>query len=65
MPLNDMTVRSAKAKAKPYRLTDERGPYLLVSVTGSRLWRFDYRFLGRRLAMAMGQYPNVSLQRAR
>ncbi len=29
MPLTDSGVRNAKAKAKPYKLADERGMFLL------------------------------------
>ncbi|MHB8571129.1 MAG: Arm DNA-binding domain-containing protein [Metallibacterium sp.] len=38
-----MLTPSAVANAKPYKLTDERGMYLLVKPEGGRLWRFDYR----------------------
>lgn len=32
--LNDIAIRKAKPKAKPYKLADGRGMYLLVGETG-------------------------------
>jgi hypothetical protein len=32
---------------KPYKLSDEKGLYLLVKSAG-KYWRFDYRFAGKR-----------------
>lgn len=64
MPLTDLVVRSAKPKDRPYKLSDQRGLYLLVSATG-RYWRFDYRFLGKRKTLALGAYPDTTLAMAR
>ncbi len=44
MPLTALAVRKAKPRDKPYKLFDERGLFLLVNPTGSKLWRFKYRF---------------------
>lgn len=64
MPLSSPAVRNAKFKDKPYKLTDEKGMYLLVAQTG-KYWRFDYRFEGKRKTLALGVYPDVSLATAR
>jgi hypothetical protein len=64
MSLTDPAVRNAKAKDKPYKLTAERGLYLLVNRVG-KYWRFDYRFAGKRKTLALGVYPDVSLRDAR
>jgi len=63
--LTDFTIRSAKAKEKPYKIADERGMYLLVQTSGGKLWRFDYRYFGKRKTKALGSYPDVSLNKAR
>ena len=42
MPLTDTAIRNAKAKKKPYKLSDEKGLYLLVNKAG-KYFRFDYR----------------------
>lgn len=60
-----MVVRAAKPQQKPYKLFDERGMYLLVSLTGARLWRLKYRQDGVERSLALGAYPDVSLKRAR
>jgi hypothetical protein len=62
--LTDITIRTAKPTAKPYKLTDGRGLYLRVTATG-KLWRFDYRFEGRRKTLALGQHPEITLKKAR
>jgi hypothetical protein len=37
--LSDIETRKAKPKNKPYKLTDERGLYLLVNPNGGKPWR--------------------------
>ncbi|RYF84163.1 MAG: DUF4102 domain-containing protein, partial [Comamonadaceae bacterium] len=64
MPLTDTACRNAKASEKPRKLADEAGLYLLIKQAG-KYWRWDYRYGGKRKTMALGVYPEVSLQRAR
>jgi integrase len=63
--LTDQTIKAAKPRQKPYKLKDEKGMYLLVTPTGSRLWRFRYRHAGRESMLGVGAYPDVSLKAAR
>jgi integrase len=63
--MQDIEARKAKPKDKPHKLADERGLYLLVTQTGGKLWRFDYRFEGKRKTLSFGAYPDVSLADAR
>jgi integrase len=65
MPLTDTEVRKARILDKPYKLGDERGLYLLVNPSGSRLWRFKYRVAGVEKLLSLGSYPDTSLQKAR
>jgi len=65
MPLSDTKIKTAKPRDKQYRLSDQRGLYCLVKPTGSKLWRYDYRFEGIRKTLALGIYPDVLLKRAR
>jgi len=65
MPLTDTTVRNAKPRAKPYKLSDSKGLYLQVEPSGSKLWRLKYRFNGTERRLAFGIYPDVTLSRAR
>jgi integrase len=64
MALSDVKARNAKPKEKPYKLSDARGLYLLVSPAGGKYWRFDYRYAGKRKTLALGIYPDVSLAEA-
>ncbi len=64
-PLSDVQVRNAKAKDKPYKMADGGGLYLLVHSNGTKYWRMDYRFLGKRLTLAFGRYPQTTLLEAR
>ena len=64
MPLTNTACHTAKATAKPYKIADESGMYLLVKVAG-KYWRWDYRHGGKRKTLALGVYPGVSLKEAR
>ncbi len=64
MPLTDTAIRNAKPKNKQYKLTDEKGMYLLVNQAG-KYFRLDYRFAGKRKTLALGVYPDVKLAEAR
>jgi len=63
--LTDTEVRKAKPGEKDYKLLDGYGLFLLVTPTGGKLWRLDYRFQDKRKTMALGQYPAVTLADAR
>jgi integrase len=65
MPLSDIAARKAKPAAKPYKLADGGGMYLLVNPTGSKLWRWKYRVAGKEKLLALGAYPDVTLIAAR
>ena len=39
--------------------------YVLCHINGGRYWRYDYRFAGKRLTLALGTYPDVKLADAR
>lgn len=67
MTLTDAKLRTLKhsGKAGNDKHTDERGLYVAVTPSGGRLWRFDYRFAGKRRTLALGAYPDVSLAQAR
>ena len=65
MPLTDLEIRKAKHSDKPFRLSDEKGLFLLVHPNGSKYWRQKYRFGGKEKLLAFGVYPEVSLTEAR
>jgi hypothetical protein len=65
MKLTDINIKKAKSGKKNRKLYDGGGMYLQIESTGGKLWRFDYRFEGKRKTLALGKYPDVSLQDAR
>lgn len=65
MALTDAKARTAKPAAKPYKLADAEGLYLLVSPNGSRLWRWKYRIDGKENVYALGEYPETGIADAR
>ncbi len=65
MALKELEARYAAKRAKDYQLADGEGLYLLVRASGSKLWRFKYRFAGKEKLLAFGVYPAVSLAAAR
>jgi hypothetical protein len=50
---------------KDYKRSDSGGLFMLVTTTGSKLWRFGYRFDATQKLLALGQYPVTSLADAR
>lgn len=65
MPLTDTALRTRKPGPKPIKMTDGGGLYLLLNSNGSRWWRLDYRFGGKRKTLSMGTYPDTGLADAR
>ncbi len=65
MSLTDTTIRNAKPRQKPYKLSDGGGLFLLVQPSGGKWWRYKYRYLGKEKLLALGAYPDVSLSEAR
>ena len=65
MLLTAVKVRNATLSAKPYKLSDGGGLYLLVKPNGGKHWRYKYRFAGKEKLLALGTYPDTSLAEAR
>ena len=65
MPLSDTQIRKAKPLAKPQKLFDGEGLFMLITPAGGKLWRFKYRVAGAEKLLALGAYPDVSLADAR
>jgi integrase len=63
--LTDAAIRRVKPDEKVAKLVDGGGLTLLINPNGSRLWRIDYRFHGRRQQLSLGSYPDVPLAAAR
>jgi integrase len=57
--------RHLKLAEKDYKRSDSGGLFMLVTKTGSKLWRYAYSFDAKQKLLAIGQYPLVSLADAR
>ena len=67
MALTDVAIRKAKVCAKPAKMADGGGLYLLLRPDGGKWWRWDYRrpVTGKRNTLSLGTYPDVGLADAR
>ncbi len=63
--LTETRIRSARPKARPYKLRDGGGLYLLVTPANARLWRLRYKVRGRESMLGLGTYPATSLKAER
>lgn len=63
--LTVVQIRALKPAAKPYRVPDTKGLFLLVQPSGALLWRYRFKFHGVDRKLALGEFPDVSLQAAR
>lgn len=65
MALTDLKIRNIRPTDKVTQHTDDRGLYLEVHPSGSKLWRYKYRYMGKQKRLALGRYPDVNLAEAR
>lgn len=63
--LTDVQCRKAAPRDRRYKLADSRGLYLEVLPSGSKSWRWKYRFAGKENRLSFGHYPEVTLAEAR
>lgn len=65
MALTELQIRNASPAAKPFKLADSSGLFVLVRPNGSKLFRLRYSLNGKRRDLSLGAYPKVSLKEAR
>lgn len=65
MKLTDTRIRALKPNGLNQKISDGRGLFLLVTPTGSKLWRLAYRLHGLQKLLSLGRYPEISLAVAR
>jgi hypothetical protein len=63
--LTDTEVRALKPFRYSRKVFDGGGLYILMTSKGGRCWRYAYRFAQKHKTLALGIYPDVSLERAR
>lgn len=65
MALTVLQVNNVKPKDKDFKLSDAGGLYLHVKSNGAKYWRLAYRFNQKQKTLALGVFPEISLQMAR
>ncbi|MGP1680044.1 MAG: Arm DNA-binding domain-containing protein, partial [Burkholderiales bacterium] len=63
--LSTLKIKSAKPDARPFKLADSGGLYVLIQPNGSKLWRYKYRVGGKEGLQALGAFPELGLAEAR
>ncbi|WP_175686446.1 tyrosine-type recombinase/integrase [Burkholderia multivorans] len=54
--LTDLELRALKPAGRIYKMADQRGLYVAVTLSGVVSFRFDYRLNGRRETLVIGRY---------
>lgn len=65
MALTDAACRKAIPGDRDRKLSDSGSLYLLIKPTGTKSWRWKFRFGGKEKQLTLGLYPEVSLSAAR
>lgn len=63
--LTELELKKAEIKDKDYKLSDGDGLYFVIRKNGSKFFRLDFRYGGKRLSMSLGVYPKTTLKEAR
>ena len=63
--LTDTKLRALKPTKAVFRLADTNGLCIEIRPTGSKIWRYRYRFANKANMLTIGEYPAVSLAEAR
>ncbi|MDF1505785.1 integrase arm-type DNA-binding domain-containing protein [Roseisolibacter sp. H3M3-2] len=63
--LTNATVKAARPRARPYKVSDGTGLFLFVQPTGRKSWRLRYRVEGREQLRVLGAWPEVDIGDAR
>ena len=65
MPLDEIAIRNAKPREKPFKLLDGPWLYLVVSPSGRKFWRLEFHLKGRGRTLDLGDYPDLTPEAAR
>lgn len=65
MALTDMSIRNLKPGDRLRKVSDVDGLYLAVTTKGSKVFRYDFSFQGKRQTRTLGQWPGLKLAEAR
>lgn len=66
MALSDLAIKAFIRAAEPvHGVSDGNGLTFRITATGTACWVLRYRFGGRQKSLYLGQYPEISLSKAR
>jgi integrase len=63
--LSAVAVRNANPKNRPYKLSDGKGLYLHVAISGKKTWRYRFKIAGKESTIVLGEYPAIGLEKSR
>ena len=63
--LTERKILNARSKDKQYKIFDGKGLFVLIHTNGSKYFRWEYKFEGKRKTLALGVYPETTLKHAR
>lgn len=63
--LTDTKLGALKPRVRPYRVADSHGLCIEVRPTGTKTWRYRYRYAGKPSIITLDEYPVMSLMQAR
>jgi hypothetical protein len=65
MALTHTALQALKPGDKNYAVSDRDGLFIEVRTSGAMVWRYKYRFAGKREKLTIGPYPAIGLAQAR
>ena len=63
--LTNTQIKNLKPKNKKYKISDGKRLYIVVEPSGRKWWMYEYMYNGKRTQKSLGDYPDVSLAKAR
>ena len=64
MALSVLQIKNLPKRRRAYKVTDGKGMYLHVMVSGSKIFRMDYQFEGKRKTLTIGSFDLIPLSEA-
>ncbi|WP_172413480.1 tyrosine-type recombinase/integrase [Lebetimonas natsushimae] len=63
--LTDTKIKNLKPKEKKYKRNDGKRLYIVVEPNGRKWWMYEYMYNGKRTPKSLGNYPEITLKKAR
>ena len=63
--LADAALQNLRPGTRIYKVTDRDGMYVVVAISGTITFRYDYRMHGRRETLTIGRYGRTGISLAR